>query len=135
MPPSRRRPRRTAHVVVHFTEEAGKKTAHSIKVISDKSTSVLEGTVSQVDGGTQTVAVKLKDGTTETVHLAKDGLVACGRGVEPASEVNVPRGRGRRQESPEGRHVRRRLGHPLHGRRGRRIAHSFHELGESSSSQ
>jgi hypothetical protein len=73
-----------SHVAVHYTMEGGKETAHEIDRIGDDGLKATDGTVSHIDRGAKTIAVKTADGSEETFHLtdraAKDTGQRCCRG-------------------------------------------------------
>jgi Cu/Ag efflux protein CusF len=80
-------------VAVHYTTVAGKDTAHEIDNIGDDGLKATEGTVSHVDKGAKTIAVKTADGGEETFHLtdraAKDTGKDVAEGAEKSAKVTV----------------------------------------------
>jgi hypothetical protein len=80
-------------VVVHYTSEGGKDTVHEVDKIGDDGLKSTEGTVSHIDRGAKTIAVKTADGTEQTFHLtdraAKDTGKDVGQGADKAAKVTV----------------------------------------------
>jgi hypothetical protein len=80
-------------VAVHYTVVGGKETTHEIDKIGDDGLKTSEGTVSHVDRGAKTIAVKTADGTEETFHLtdvaAKDTGKDVAAGTEKSAKVTV----------------------------------------------
>jgi hypothetical protein len=80
-------------VAVHYTSVGGKDTAHEIDKIGDDGLKTTEGTVSHVDRGTKTIAVKTADGTEETFRMtdraAKDTGKDIGKGADKSAKVTV----------------------------------------------
>lgn len=78
-----------SNVMVHYTEKGGKKTAHEVDRLGEGGVKVTEGTISHVDRGAKTVAVKTASGAEETYQLSKDGAKNVGKGVEKTGQVSV----------------------------------------------
>lgn len=80
-------------VAVHYTTVGGKDTAHEFDNIGDDGLKATEGTVSHVDRGAKTVAVKTADGSVETFHLtdraAKDSGKGIAEGADKSAKVTV----------------------------------------------
>jgi hypothetical protein len=80
-------------VAVHYTSEGGKDTAHEIDKIGDDGLKTTDGTVSHIDRGAKTIAVKTADGTEETFHLtdraAKDTGKDVAEGTDKSAKVTV----------------------------------------------
>ena len=80
-------------VAVHYTADGGKETAHEIDNIGDDGLKATEGTVTHIDWGTKTVAVKTADGTVETFrmsgHAAADTGKDIGAGADKTAKVTV----------------------------------------------
>jgi ABC-type Fe3+-hydroxamate transport system substrate-binding protein len=80
-------------VAVHYTVEGGKETAHEIDKIGDDGLKTTDGTVSHIDRGTKTIAVKTADGTEQTFHLtdraAKDTGKDVAEGADKGAKVTV----------------------------------------------
>jgi hypothetical protein len=82
-----------SHVVVHYTVKGTEKTAQEMDRIGDGGLKVTEGTVSKIDRGTKTLAVKTADGAEATYkitdHAVVDAGKETGRAIEKASKVTV----------------------------------------------
>ncbi len=82
-----------SHVVVHYTEKGTEKTAQEMDRIGDGGLKVTEGTVSKIDRGGKTIAVKTADGAETTYkvtdHAVEDAGKDAGKAVEKASKVTV----------------------------------------------
>ena len=80
-------------VAVHYTTVGGKDTAHEIDKIGDDGMKTTDGTVTHIDRGAKTVAVKTADGTVETFHLtdraAKDTGKDIAEGTDKSAKVTV----------------------------------------------
>jgi len=82
-----------SHVVVHYTVKGTEKTAQEMDRIGDGGLKVSEGTVSKIDRGTKTLAVKTADGAEATYkitdHAVVDAGKETGKGIEKATKVTV----------------------------------------------
>jgi hypothetical protein len=82
-----------SHVVVHYTVKGTEKTAQEMDRIGDGGLKVTEGTVSKIDRGTKTLAVKTADGAEATYkitdHAVVDAGKETGKAIEKASKVTV----------------------------------------------
>jgi hypothetical protein len=78
-----------SHVVVHYTVKGADKTAVEMDRIGDGGLKVTEGTVSKIDRGTKTLAVKTADGAEATYKITDHAVVDTGKGIEKASKVTV----------------------------------------------
>jgi hypothetical protein len=82
-----------SHVVVHYTAKGSEKTAQEMDRIGEGGLKVTEGTVSKIDRGAKTIAVKTADGAEAsykiTDHAVVDAGKETGKGVEKASKVTV----------------------------------------------
>jgi len=80
-------------VAVHYTVVGGKETTHEIDNVGDDGLKATEGTVSHVDRGAKTIAVKTADGSEETFHLtdraAKDTGKDIAEGADKSAKVTV----------------------------------------------
>ena len=80
-------------VAVHYTEVGGKDTAHEFDKIGDDGLKATEGTVTHVDHGARTIAVKTADGSEQTFHLtdrvAKDSGKDIAKGADKSAKVTV----------------------------------------------
>src|ERR1700675_2194258 len=59
-----------SEVAVHYTAKGGRETAEEVDHIGKDGLKTTEGTVSHIDRGAKTIAVKTADGTEETYRLA-----------------------------------------------------------------
>jgi hypothetical protein len=80
-------------VVVHYTAVGGKETAHEIDKLGDDGLKTTDGTVSHIDKGTKTIAIKTADGSVETFHFttraAKDTSKDIAEGTDKSAKVTV----------------------------------------------
>jgi hypothetical protein len=80
-------------VAVHYTSVGAKDTVHEIDNIGDDGLKATDGTVSHVDRGAKTIAVKTADGTEETFHMtdraAKDTGKGIAEGADKSAKVTV----------------------------------------------
>lgn len=73
-------------VGVHYTAKAGRETAEEVDQIGKDGLKVTEGTVSHIDRGGKTIAIKTADGAEETYHLAGRAAKDTGKDVGEAAE-------------------------------------------------
>jgi hypothetical protein len=82
-----------SEVVAQYTAKGAVKTAVEVDHVAKDGLKVTEGTVSTIDRGAKTMAVKTADGTEETFKLTDRAAVAgakdVGAGVKKASKVTV----------------------------------------------
>jgi hypothetical protein len=80
-------------VAVHYTVVGGKETAHEIDRIGDDGLKATDGTVSHMDRGAKTIAVKTADGSEETFRMtdraAKDTGKDVAEGADKSAKVTV----------------------------------------------
>jgi VCBS repeat-containing protein len=80
-------------VAVHYTVAGGKETAHEIDKTGDDGLKETDGTVSHIDRGTKTIAVKTADGSEQTFHMtdraAKDTGKDVAAGADKSAKVTV----------------------------------------------
>ena len=80
-------------VVAHYTAKGSEKTAEEVDDIGKDGLKVAEGTVSRVDRGGKTIAVKTKDGAEESYRLtdraARDAGKDIGEGAGKSEKVTV----------------------------------------------
>jgi len=80
-------------VAVHYTVKGSEETAHEFDNIGDDGLKATEGTVTHVDRGAKTIAVKTADGSVDTFHFsehaAKDTGEDVGKGTEKTAKVTV----------------------------------------------
>jgi hypothetical protein len=82
-----------SHVVVHYTTKGTEKTAKEMDRIGEGGLKVAEGTVSKIDRGGKTLAVKTADGAEASYKISEHAVVDAGKetgkGVEKAGKVTV----------------------------------------------
>jgi hypothetical protein len=78
-----------SQVVVHYTVKGTEKTAQEVDRVGEGGLKVSEGTVSKIDRGSKTMAVKTADGAEATYKITDRAVVDTGKGVEKASKVTV----------------------------------------------
>jgi hypothetical protein len=82
-----------SHVVVHYTVKGSEKTAQEMDRVGDGGLKVAQGTVSAIDRGAKTLAVKTADGAEATYKITDHAVVDAGKdtgkAVEKASKVTV----------------------------------------------
>ena len=80
-------------VVAHYTAKGSEKTAVEIDEVGKEGLKATEGTVSRIDRGAKTIAVKTADGAEETFRLsdraAKDAGKDIAAGAEKTAKVTV----------------------------------------------
>ena len=76
-------------VAVHYTAKGGEETAEEVDHIGKDGMKVTEGTISHIDRGAKTVAVKTADGAETTYRLADHAAKDTGKGAEKAGKVTV----------------------------------------------
>ncbi len=82
-----------SEVVAHYTAKGAEKTAMEVDNVGKDGLKVTEGTVSTVDRGAKTIAVKTADGSVQTFKMADHATVDAGKdigkGTEKATKVTV----------------------------------------------
>lgn len=82
-----------SEVVVHYTAKGMEKTATEVDKVGKEGLRTTEGTITRVDKGAKTVAVKTANGTEEvyhmTAHAAKEGGHEVAKGAEKSAKVTV----------------------------------------------
>jgi hypothetical protein len=80
-------------VVVHYTTKGAEDTAEEVDHVGKDGLKVSEGTISHIDRGAKTIAIKSADGTEETFrltgHAAKDAGTDIAEGTEKTAHVTV----------------------------------------------
>ena len=76
-------------VVAHYTVVGTKKTAVEVDHIGKDGLKVVEGTVTKVDDGAKTVAVKTADGSEHVFHYTEAAGKDIGKGTETTGKVSV----------------------------------------------
>jgi hypothetical protein len=82
-----------SEVVAHYTTKGAEKTAMEVDNVGKDGLKATEGTVSAIDRGSKTIAVKTADGSVETFKMADHATVDAGKdigkGTEKAAKVTV----------------------------------------------
>lgn len=82
-----------SEVVAHYTVKGSDKTAVEVDKVGKDGIKATEGTVTDIDRGGKTIAVKTADGTVQTFkmgdHAAEDAGKDVGKGVEKSAKVTV----------------------------------------------
>jgi hypothetical protein len=80
-------------VVAHYTAKGTEKTAVEVDKVGKEGMKETEGTVTKIDRGAKTIAVKTADGTEQTFkmseHAAEDVSKDVGKAVEKSAKVTV----------------------------------------------
>jgi len=75
-----------SEVVAHYTVKGTEKTAVEVDKVGKDGMKGVEGTVTNVDRGAKTLAVKTADGTEETFKLSDHAVADAGKGVGEGTE-------------------------------------------------
>jgi hypothetical protein len=75
------------HLVVHYSIDAGQKTAVAMKSTGNATAKAVQGTIVGMDKAGKTVTVLTADGTKETYHFAEDGVLNSGKATGKAGET------------------------------------------------
>jgi hypothetical protein len=82
-----------SEVVAHYTEKGADKTAVEVDKVSKDGLKETEGTITDLDRGTKTIAVKTADGTVQTFkmadHASEDAGKDIAKGTEKTAKVTV----------------------------------------------
>jgi arginine repressor len=82
-----------SEVVAHFTVKGTEKTAVEVDKVGKDGMKETEGTVSDIDRGAKTIAVKTADGTVQTFkmadHATEDAGKDIAKGTEKTAKVTV----------------------------------------------
>jgi hypothetical protein len=82
-----------SEVVAHYTEKGSEKTAVEVDNVGKDGLKETEGTISTIDRGTKTIAVKTADGTVQTFkiadHATEDAGKDIAKGTEKTAKVTV----------------------------------------------
>jgi len=78
---------------VHYTAKGAEDTAEEVDHLGKSGLKATEGTISHIDRGSKTIAIKTADGTEEafrmTGHAAEDAGTDIGKGAEKSEKVTV----------------------------------------------
>ncbi len=82
-----------SEVVAHYTTKGTEKTATEVDDVGKDGLKSMDGTITHIDRGGKTLAVKTADGTEETFklsdHAATDAGKDIGKGTEKSAKVTV----------------------------------------------
>jgi hypothetical protein len=78
-----------SHVVVQYVREGGKSTAVEVDRVGEGGLQAVHGSVTHVDRGARTLAVRLADGSAMTLHLTERAAKEAGNDVRRADKVVV----------------------------------------------
>src|ERR1700693_499061 len=78
-----------SEVVAHYTTKGAAKTAVEVDRLGKEGLKETEGTVSEIDRGAKTIAVKTGDGTVQTFKMADRATEDAGKGVGKATVKSV----------------------------------------------
>jgi hypothetical protein len=82
-----------SEVVAQYTAKGAEKTAVEVDHVAKDGVKVTEGTVTAIDRGAKTMAIKTANGTEETFKLTDHAVVAAGKdvgtGTKKAAKVTV----------------------------------------------
>ena len=80
-------------MVAHYTAKGATKTAVEVDDVGKEGLKKTEGTVSEINRGTKTIAVKTADGTVQTFkmadHATEDAGKEVGKVTEKSAKVTV----------------------------------------------
>jgi len=74
-----------SEVVAHYTVKGSEKTAVEVDRVGKDGLKASEGTVSEIDRGTKTIAIKTADGTVQTFKMADHATEDAGKEVGKAT--------------------------------------------------
>jgi hypothetical protein len=72
-------------VVVHYAADAGEQTALEVDRLGDKGLKTVQGVVTRVDRGGRSIAIRLADGSTQTLRLTERAATDVGKDVDRAA--------------------------------------------------
>jgi hypothetical protein len=78
-----------SEVVAHYTAKGATKTAVEVDDVGKQGLKKTEGTVSEINRGTKTIAVKTADGTVETFQMAEHATEDAGKEVGKVTEKSA----------------------------------------------
>jgi hypothetical protein len=78
-----------SEVVAHYTTKGAEDTAVEVDKIGKDGVKVIDGTVTHIDRGAKTMAVKTADGTEETFNLSGHAAADAGKGIEMGTEKSA----------------------------------------------
>jgi hypothetical protein len=78
-----------SEVVAHYTTKGAEKTAVEVDHVGQDGLKETEGTVSEIDRGAKTIAVKTADGSVQSFKMADHATVDAGKDVGKATEKSA----------------------------------------------
>lgn len=78
-----------SEVVAHYTTKGAEKTAVEVDHVGKDGLKETEGTVSEIDRGAKSIAVKTADGSVQTFKMADHATVDAGKDVGKATEKSA----------------------------------------------
>ena len=78
-----------SEVVAHYTTKGAEKTAVEVDHVGKDGLKATEGTVSDIDRGAKTIAVKTADGSVQSFRMADHATVDAGKDVGKATEKSA----------------------------------------------
>ena len=78
-----------SEVVAHYTATGTEKTAVEVDKVGKDGIKSVDGTVTHIDRGTKTIAVKTADGTEETFRLSGHAAADAGKDIAKGSEKSA----------------------------------------------
>lgn len=78
-----------SEVVAHYTSKGAEDTAVEVDKIGKDGIKAIDGTVTHIDRGAKTIAVKTADGTEETFELSGHAAADAGKGIEKGTEKSA----------------------------------------------
>ncbi len=75
-----------SEVVAHYTEKGTEKTAVEVDRVGKDGLKETDGTISEIDRGAKTIAVKTADGTVQTFKMADHATEDAGKDIAKGSE-------------------------------------------------
>jgi len=78
-----------SEVVAHYTTKGAEKTAVEVDHVGKDGLNATEGTVSEIDRGAKTIAVKTADGSVQSFEMADHATVDAGKEVGRATEKSA----------------------------------------------
>lgn len=78
-----------SEVVAHYTAKGADKTADEVDNVGKDGLKAVDGTVTHIDRGTKTIAVKTADGTEDTFKMSDRAAKDAGKDIEKGSEKSA----------------------------------------------
>jgi hypothetical protein len=74
-----------SRVVVHYTQEGNRKTAHEVDRIAMNGLSAMNGVIAKVDRSAKTISIRLADGSLQTFRLTDRAASDVGKDIDGAA--------------------------------------------------